>query len=146
MPFALVIVGTVLLIASIKNTYGQTTPAGGPGLGALLTNDFTGQNNFVFWFAAILIIGAVGYIPKLKPISNAFLILVVIVLVLKRGNPSGVGGGFFQQFTTGLQSTQTATGNTTASTAANTAGAIPGIPGIGSSLGSNSITQFFAGH
>lgn len=121
MPFALVIIGTVLLIASIKNTYGLTTPGGTPGLGALLTGDFTGPNNFVFWFAAILLIGAIGYIDKLKPISNAFLILVIVVLVLKQGNPSGVGGGVFSQFTAALQTTTTAqpssnSANATAST------------------------------
>lgn len=107
------------MIASVKNTYGQTTPSGGPGLGALLTNDFTGPNNFVYWLAAILIIGAIGYIEKLKPLSNAFLVLVVVVLILKRGNPSGVGGGVFSQFTAALQTTTaaqptTGTGSTTA--------------------------------
>jgi hypothetical protein len=128
MPFVLVIIGTVLLVASVKNTYGLTTPAGTPGLGALLINDFTGANNFVFWFAAILIIGAIGYIDKLKPISNAFLFLVIIVLFLKQGNPSGIGGGFFSQFTSALQSTtQVTPGTTAAQAAASPTGGLAGI-------------------
>jgi hypothetical protein len=105
MPFALIIIGVIFLIASVKNTV-QTTPNGGPGLYPLLVSDFTGSNNFIFWFVAMLIIGAVGYIQKLKPVSVALLTLVVLVLFLKKGNPSGVGGGFFSQFTSGIGTTQ----------------------------------------
>jgi len=107
MPFALIIIGTVLLISSAKNTQSQ--------LYALLAGDFTGPNNFIYWMVSILIIGAVGYIPKLKPLSVGFMTLVIIVLFLKRGNPQGVGGGVFQQFTQALGTTQTATPQTAAS-------------------------------
>lgn len=48
-----------------------------------------------------MLIGAIGYIPKLKPISTAFLALVIVVLFLKKGT------GFFAQLTTGLGSTTT---------------------------------------
>lgn len=97
MPFALLIIGVVLLIAGVRNT--QDT------LFTLVRGDFSGSGNFIFWLAAILIIGAVGYIPKLKPISTAFLALVVVVLFLKKGNASGIGGGFFSQFTSALGTT-----------------------------------------
>lgn len=109
MPFALLIIGVVLLTAGVRNT--QNT------LFSLLKGDFTGQSNFVFWFVSIMIIGSIGYIPKLKPISTGFLVLVLMVLFLTKGNPSGVGGGFFAQFTSALNSTQqSATGTQTAST------------------------------
>ena len=99
MSFALFIVGAVLLIASVRNTQGA--------LFNLLQGDFVGPNNFIYWFTAILLIGFVGYIPKLKPISVAMLTLVVIVLVLKRGQSSNLaGGGLFQQLTTAIGSTQ----------------------------------------
>ena len=142
MPFVLVITGVVLLIAAIKNTYGQTTPSGSPGLGALLQNDFTGQNNFIFWLVAMLVIGAIGYIPKLKPVSIGLLVLVVAVLVLSRGNPNNVGGGLFSQFTTALNSTTTATpaATTAPTTTASTATATPGLPTL------PSISQFLAGN
>jgi hypothetical protein len=90
MPFALLIVGAAFLVAGVRNTQAD--------LFKLVKNDFTGPNNFIFWVISILAIGAVGYIPKLKPISDGFLALVVIVLILARGNPSSVGGGFFTQF------------------------------------------------
>lgn len=104
MPFALVTVGIVLLVASMRNTQDQ--------LFTLVKGDFTGPNNFVYWFISILLIGAIGYVPKAKPFSVAMLALVIIVLVLARGNPSGTGGGFFQQFTQALQTTQTASAAT----------------------------------
>jgi hypothetical protein len=105
MPFALLIVGVFLLVASIRDS--QDT------LFALLKSDFTGQNNFFYWFIAILVIGAVGYIKPLKPLSNAFLVLVVLVLFLKKGNPITAGGGFFKQFNTAIGSTQTASAEPT---------------------------------
>src|SRR5260370_36956281 len=110
MPFALIIVGVVLLIAAAKGTQGD--------LFSLLQKDFTGPNNFVFWMAAILIIGAVGYVPKLKPLSTVFLALVVLVLFLSKGNK----GSFFEKFTSGIQSTtQAPTAATPASNAASVA-------------------------
>jgi hypothetical protein len=91
MPFVLVIVGLFLLIAAIRNQQGA--------LFTLLKNDFTGQQNFIAWFLAIFLIGALGYIPKLKPLSIAFLILVILVLFISKDNPSNPGsGGFFQKF------------------------------------------------
>lgn len=50
---------------------------------------------------AILIIGALGYIKEIAPLSRAFLVLVVVVLFLK-------SGGVFQQFTAALSQTQQA--------------------------------------
>src|ERR1700674_2015741 len=104
MSFSLFIAGGVLLIAAIRNSQSD--------LFTLLQGDFTGPNNFVYWFLAILLIGAVGYIPKLKPFSVAFLVLVVLVLILARGNPNGISGGLFGQLTKQLATTQTATTTT----------------------------------
>jgi hypothetical protein len=78
------VAGSILLIAAVKNT--QET------LYYLLVGDFTGPNNFVYWLLAILIIGAIGYVPKLKPLSDGFLILVILVLFLSKG-------GFWAKFT-----------------------------------------------
>ncbi len=100
MPFALLIIGLFLLISGIRNTAG---PVSQPGtLFALVHGDFTGTDNFIYWFLAILIIGAIGYIPKLKPISTGLMVLVIVVLFLKKGSTGGTGGGFFQQFTSAV--------------------------------------------
>jgi hypothetical protein len=111
-PFALLIIGVWLLIAGVRDTAG---PSNKPGtLFYLIRGDFTGPDNFVYWFIAILLIGAVGYIPKLKPVSTAFLTLVIVVLFLKKGSSTGVGGGFFQQFMSGIGITQNANPRTQA--------------------------------
>ena len=66
---------------------------------ALIKGDFTGKGNFLYWVISILIIGAVGYIPDLKPVSRAFLVLVIVVLFLHNR-------GVFAQFTQAVDLTQ----------------------------------------
>lgn len=108
MAFALLIAGSLLLISAMRNTQG-------PGTGTLFTlvaGEFSGTPNFIYWIVSIFLIGAVGYIPKLKPISTAFLALVVVVLALVDTNTSAPGGGFFAELTASL-STITS-GNATA--------------------------------
>jgi hypothetical protein len=85
MPFALIIIGLALLITAIRGTTGAFF--------TLVKGDFTGNGNFIYWLVAILVIGAVGYIKKLQPVSDMMLALVLIVLFLKSGT------GFFDQFT-----------------------------------------------
>jgi hypothetical protein len=97
MPFALLIIGITLLAASVRDKQND--------LYDLVRGDFTGPNNFIFWVVSILAIGAIGYIPKLKPLSTAFLALVVIVLFLSKGNPKLSGGGFFAQISQQLGTT-----------------------------------------
>lgn|SRR5574337_123850 len=94
MPFALIIVGIFLLVAAARNVQDD--------LFGLIKGDFSGPNNFFYWAVSILVIGAIGYIPKMRSLSTAFLALVVIVLVLTKGNPNAPGGGFFEQFTSQL--------------------------------------------
>lgn len=93
MPFALAIIGVVLLVAGVRNKQAD--------LFTLVKGDFTGKNNFVFWMASIFFIGAIGYIPKLKPISTGFIALIIVVLFLKKGT------GFFDRFTEALGMTAT---------------------------------------
>ncbi len=101
MPFVLIIIGIVLLTVAVRNTQDD--------LFHLLQGDFTGDNNYIYWVLAILVIGAVGYIPRLKPISTAFLILVVLVLFLKKGT------GFFDSFNAQLKAGTSGTAATPAS-------------------------------
>jgi hypothetical protein len=105
MAFVLIIIGVVLLVTSVRNTV--TAQGNIPGLFTLLQGDFTGPDNFIFWMLSILAIGALGYVPKLKPLSVAFLSLVIVVLFLKRGDSGNAGGGFFSQVLSGLNTTQT---------------------------------------
>lgn len=101
MPFLFLIAGIVMVVSAVRNTNTQ--------LIGLLKDDFTGKNNFIYWMLSILVIGGIGYIPNLQPVSRAFLVLVVIVLFLKKG-------GVFNQFTQAIGSTQTNTQPATLST------------------------------
>jgi hypothetical protein len=100
MPFLFLITGVVFVVSATLNTQGQ--------LLTLLRGDFTGKGNFIYWLAAILLIGAVGYIPDLKPVSRAFLVLVVIVLFI---NNKGV----FANFIAAMNQTQQSSATSTAS-------------------------------
>lgn len=111
-----------MVIAAVKNTQGT--------LGQLVKGEFQGQNNFIFWLAAMFLIGAIGYIPKAKGIATALLALVIVVLFLSKGNTAGVGGGFFAQLTKGLQSTTTAQPAQPAASDFS----LPGVPSILSNL------------
>lgn len=88
MPYALIIAGIVLTVAGVRNTQGT--------LFTLLKNDFTGSNSFIWWTISIIGIGAVGYVPDLRKLANAFLALVLIVLLL-------ANRGVFQQFVNALK-------------------------------------------
>lgn len=74
MPFAFIVVGIVMLVSGVKGTNDQ--------LVTLIKGDLTGQNSFVHWMVAILIIGVIGYIKPLQPISHMFLVLVIVVLIV----------------------------------------------------------------
>lgn len=80
MPFALILIGIILLVAGIRNTYGMTTASGAKGLLGLVEGDFAA--GFIPWIVAIGLIGALGYVPKLRPLSIAFMTLLLLVLVI----------------------------------------------------------------
>lgn len=107
MPYLFLIIGLVMVTASVRDTIGDWKDASGQsqaGLLTLLHDDLTGKNNFAYWILAILLVGAIGYIRPLQPVSRAFLVLVVIVLVLSN---QGVFEQFQQAFT-GISGTTTA--------------------------------------
>lgn len=64
-------IGAILVVAAIRNSQG-----------ALFTALYNDVPAFVVWAAAIFAIGAVGFIPGLKPVSRGLLALVILVIVL----------------------------------------------------------------
>lgn len=84
-----------MVIAAVRNT--QDT------LVCLVKGDFQGKGNFFYWVVALLVFGALGYIDKIKPLSDAILVLIIVALFLTSGSPTMPGGGFFKQFSTALQ-------------------------------------------
>lgn len=65
------LIGAILVTAAFRNTQGD--------LFAALSKDVP---DFAIWGAAIVAIGAIGFIPGLKPISRGLLALIIIVLVV----------------------------------------------------------------
>jgi hypothetical protein len=78
MPVLFGIFGLVLIVAGVRNR----VTTGDPSLMSLVKDDFTGSNPFWKWMLAIVFIGAIGYIPNLRPISRGFLVLVIVVFAL----------------------------------------------------------------
>lgn len=69
--FALLI-GVVLIVAAIRNSHST-----------LFTAIATDVPQFVVWGAAIVAVGAVGFIPGMKPVSRGLLALILVVLILQ---------------------------------------------------------------
>lgn len=105
MPYALILFGAILLVAGVRNTYGQ--------LWTLVKGDFTGENSFLPWIAAVAVVGGLGYIPRLRPLSIAFMTLLLLVLVISN---NGVFNQL-QQFIKSGGSAQSPTPVTTGSAA-----------------------------
>lgn len=94
MPIGLIVIGLALVISGVKDTYAD--------LGTLIKGDFTGPNNFTTWLVALGLIGALGYVKVLRPFANAFLVLVVLVIILKNS-------GVFDQLKNALAAGPTST-------------------------------------
>lgn len=88
-----------MVTAAVRNTVADDVATKQLGLTHLLKDDFTGKNNFVYWVLSILIVGAIGYIKPLQPVSRAFMLLIIIVLFL-------TNKGVFAQFNEALAGTQ----------------------------------------
>lgn len=92
MPIFILFVGILLVVVGINNKI--------PDLVGLLKEDFrptdSNVSGFHVWIIAIFVAGSLGYIRPLKPVANAFLVLIVVVLLLSNG-------GFFKKFTSALE-------------------------------------------
>lgn len=101
MPLVFIAIGILFTVAAVRGTVSDKD--GQPGLITLLKGDFWGQSSFLPWVAALFIIGAIGYIPGLKPVSWAFFLLVLIVILLANNSAVSPGGGFFKNFMSAIQ-------------------------------------------
>lgn len=93
MPFAIVIIGLLLVITAARDTHRE--------FGTLLASEFTGKDNFFYWVVAILIIGSIGYYKPAKSVANGFLVLIAVVMFVSNR-------GFFAKLQEALGSIKTA--------------------------------------
>lgn len=87
MPYALVIIGLLMIITGINNTYSQ--------FASQIQSDFGGSKGFIVWAVALAAVGALGYIKDLRQFSHYFMALILISFVLSNK-------GVFQNFTAAL--------------------------------------------
>lgn len=74
MAWFFLVSGLLLVTAAINNSHCN--------LFDLLKADFTGPNNFFYWVLAIVILVSLGSIKQIRPMTDAFLALVILVIVL----------------------------------------------------------------
>jgi len=88
MPFLLILIGLMLVIVGVRDTQSE--------LFGLLQNDFAlpFSQSYLAWVFAIGLIGGLGYFKSIRPITNAFLVLVIVVLFLSN---KGVFSKFISQ-------------------------------------------------
>lgn len=104
MPLALFFLGVLFLTAAVRGKQDL--------LFSTLKDDFTGPNNFLYWGIALFIIGATGYYKPLKPLSTAFMTLVILVLFISNK-------GFFEKFMNEIRTTTVSQVDPTASILSN---------------------------
>lgn len=111
MPVALLLIGIAFIVVGYQGTQGDLIDQ--------LEQDFTGSNNFIVWIFVLIFIGSIGYIPKLRPVANGFIILVILVLVLAAGSKKGLFAKLQEAIKgSGGQSADPLTTN------------VPGVPGV----------------
>lgn len=77
MPFALVLIGLMLIATGVQDTY--------VAMGAQLKKDFVGPKSFTMWAVAMIMLGMLGDIEQLRRLSWLFMFLVVLALFLSEG-------------------------------------------------------------
>jgi hypothetical protein len=88
MPFALAVIGIMFLTAGVRGTSDK--------LLTLLKGDLL-DGDFIYWIISIAVIGSLGYVDELRPLSRAFLALIILVLILAE-DKSSTSGGLFDKF------------------------------------------------
>lgn len=77
------IAGILFFVAAVR---GDEAPS---ELIETIRDDFTGPKNFFVWALAVGAVVGFGYIPKMKPLSNAMFVLVIIALILAHSDKTG---------------------------------------------------------
>jgi len=104
MPFALILIAAIFIVTGFKGT-----------TGSFLSTFAADMKGFIVWIVAIGVIGAIGYVPSMKRISDAFLVLILLVMFLSN---KGFFANFNQQIANPTPASATgSSGSTSLSTA-----------------------------
>lgn len=74
MPLVFLIVGVLFIVLARNNTH--------TNFEQLLRSEFTGSQSFLVWASAIVILGLIGFFKPVRPITDALIGLIILVLIL----------------------------------------------------------------
>ncbi len=93
MAWGLLFVGFILAISAVKGNHNE--------LFSLVKSDFTGKDNFFFWVLSIIILVAIGNWKAARPITDAFLVLVILVIIISSRGRGDIFSDFLNQVAEG---------------------------------------------
>ena len=85
MPFVLISIGSIIAYLDYMGT-GNLKAAGN----LLKAELFTNNPPYYKWLGALVIVGLIGYIPELQPVSMAFLVLILLAIILSKSHYQAV--------------------------------------------------------
>jgi len=91
MPIFFLLIGIMLIVVAVNDKMADLT--------TLVKEDFSPSGDvaaFPIWMIAIFVTGSLGYIKALRPVANAFLVLIVVSMVLSNR-------GFFTKFKSAIE-------------------------------------------
>lgn len=84
MPFVLLFIGLILAYLDYLGTGNLV------GFGSLLKQEtLTNSDPFYKWAGALIIVGLIGYIPEMRSIAVAMLVLITLALLLSNTQTVG---------------------------------------------------------
>jgi hypothetical protein len=89
MPLVFLIVGVLFIVLARNNTHHDFEQ--------LLKSEFTGSQSFLVWASAIVILGLIGFFKPVRPITDALIGLIILVLIIHNS-------GAFAQFNSAIRS------------------------------------------
>jgi hypothetical protein len=92
MPLVFLCLGILFLVTAIRGTHED--------MFSLLKSELWGKDSFLPWVSAFLVLGLLGYYKPVRPMTNALIGLIVLVLILTQGT------GFFDRFQSAIASPQ----------------------------------------
>lgn len=107
MPLALLVIGFLAIITAIKGNYSDVATQ--------FETDLVGSGGFIYWIAAIAVVGIIARIFDLPDTGKVFIALLVFVFVLSQN-------GLWTNAQTALSSLQVPTGQTAVVTPSPVAG------------------------
>jgi hypothetical protein len=102
-----IIIGAILIVAALRNSQGTLFTA--------LTTDIP---SYVVWAAALVSVGAIGYIKPIKGVSDALIVLILTVLIVNN----------YKQILTGIEAVATPNAGVTPSTSSTATSAGSPLP------------------